>query len=71
LCVTEVGVWLGGGGAVVGVIRIESCVTEGVDGGVWVLRLANLEYGRATDSVSIRGYNGILMNDILAGKLTQ
>jgi hypothetical protein len=62
---------LGGSRAIVGVIRVESSVAKGVDGGVWVLRLADLEYGRATDRVSQRGYNGILTNDILAGKLTQ
>jgi hypothetical protein len=34
-------------------ICVEGRVAERVDGRVWILRLADLEYGRATDSVSI------------------
>jgi hypothetical protein len=67
LSVAEVGVWLGGGGAVVRVVGVEGRVSESVDGGVRVLRLTDLENGRATDRVSIRGYSGILKNEVLAG----
>jgi hypothetical protein len=52
-------------------VRIECRVPKRIDCGVRILCLADFEDGRATDTVSIRGYDGVLMNIRSAGELTR
>lgn len=58
-------------GAVGGVGCVESGVAESVDGGAWVLRFADFEEGCATDWVSICGYDGVLIDNLSACRLTR